>query len=280
MTEADRNDELEPSPRWLVWYPVVAVLVVALVIFLTTGGAEEETTDAALATAALPVPAGIGERAQAAAPDEQAAEVASPLRWSLESAEELSSRAGLVAGLFGERIGRLTGELGDQVAPERMLERGRVAARFVPFAGPYLRYHRARLLWASELDAEREAAKRQTVVALAELALDAGSAGLGKAASDSEGLAVALAGAVDLADFMDTAISIHELLGDPLQLEGLVAATRSVDDLAGLALVNVEGLDGFVVTLLELDPEDATRHIPAWAPELALRLGDELGLER
>ena len=282
MNDPRHQDEFPATRRWLVWYPVAAAAVILALVWVSTRGSEEQLPEDPEQGALVYVPPQERPAPEPLepAPDVERLPTSSRFTQSYGKAKDLTARAGSVAGLFGDRLGGIASSIGGRVERDKLLEHGRTAARFVPFAGPYLRYHRARLLWAEGDEADREAAKRQTVVALVELALDAGSAGLGQAASNSEGLTVALAGAVDVADFMDSALAIHEVLGDPLQLETLLAATRSVDDLAALALSNVEGLDGFVVSLLELESEDVTERIPEWAPELIDQLSDSLGLER
>ena len=233
----------------------MAVLLLALAVWMSLpgdGGDAEEN--------AIP-PVTKSEPAETALPPDNDvdAEAREPgaieglLDRSREASLATKAGVGAIAGLFGERLGRAVRYVDEHVDAQDLVEGGKKVARFIPFVGPCLRFDRAREMYRGG-DAEQQArARRQTVIALAELGLDVGSAGLGRAASGSAGMLEAMEGAVDVADFSDFLLAINEELDESVQLGGLSVANAAVDRLAGQALVEVEGLEDFVETLLQVE---------------------------
>ena len=170
--------------------------------------------------------------------------------------------ASAVASALSERVGGALGALSGHFDRDDLKEGGLKAARLAPFVGPFLRYQRARASYASD-DAEvRAAAERQTVVALAELALDASVTGVGHVAGDSEGLMHLVEGAVDAADMVDLGLSIQREFGAPLGSLQIGRLDDRIDQLAGLALTNVDGLAPLVRSLLTVEVSDWRKAVP------------------
>ncbi len=255
-----KRDPRGPEPdllrRYLLAYPVV-VLLLALAVWMSLAGDEGDAEEDATPPAVESEPA----KTASSPPDVDAeARETGALEGLLDRGRDasLATKAGVgaIAGLFGERLGRAVRYVDEHVDAQDLVEGGKKLARFIPFVGPCLRFDRAREMYRSG-DAERQArARRQTVIALAELGLDVGSAGLGRAASGSAGMLEAMEGAVDVADFSDFLLAINEELDESVQLGGLSVANAAVDRLAGQALVEVEGLEDFVETLLQVEPRE------------------------
>jgi len=262
--------DLEPERpfalwRWLRWYPLVLVALAGALWWLVPRGDEP---DAAPAPTDPPpvdeVPARAGGEVFGVAPSPE--EGPSLVERGWDRAVALEGAAERIAGAFGLRMAEGVRGLRERVGREELEAGGLKAARLTPFVGPYLRYQRARDLHATGDPALQEQARRQAVIALAELSLDVGAAGLGHAAAGSEGLLQAMEGAVEAADFADFALSLHAELGAPLGFAGLDRLDTAVDDLAALALSEVDGLAPFVDQLLTVESPDWLEAVP---PELA-----------
>jgi len=257
----DRDPDVSPVlRRWVLGYPVVA-LAVALAVWILSP--RREAADAPAPVAGL---VDTGPAQPSLAPDRVAlseqADHPSLLGRGRASARELEQRALRVADGFGHRLGDAARSVGERVEVEDIERGGAKVARLAPYVGPYLRYHRARGLYRSGDPELQAAAKRQTVLALAEMALDVSAGALGHAGSGSADLLDALEGAVDLADFAGFALSLNEELGDSLRVQRLSELDQRLEVLAGLALAEIEGLDLFVARLLEVEPGEWRDDLP------------------
>jgi hypothetical protein len=259
--------------RWLRWYPLAAAALIAVLYWLAPK-ADEAEDDAQLAAgtegAALQLEDGpVDERETGSVAVVEAKELDPELEEQGWIAEQTASA---VASALSERVGSTIGALGGRFSRDVLKEGGLKAARLAPFIGPFLRYQRARASYASDDPEVRAAAERQTVVALAELALDAGVTGVGHVAADSEGLIQLVEGAVDLADMVDLGLSIQREFGAPLGALSLGRLDDRIDQLAGLALTEIDGLAPFVRSLL-------TAEVPDWrgaVPDDAIPYVEEL----
>jgi hypothetical protein len=257
-------DKRAPKPelewrawRWLRWYPLAAAALLGLLYWLAPRRAAEPSADEGESEAPVEadeVPAVAGE---SPAPIEEELEAELEERgWIAERA------ASAVASALSERVGAGLSALGGRFDREDLKEGGLKAARLAPFVGPFLRYQRARASYASGDAEARAAAERQTVVALAELALDAGVTGVGHFAGDSEGLMHLVEGAVDLADMVDFGLNLQRELGAPLGELTLGKLDDRIDQLAGVALIEIDGLAPFVRSLLTADLPDWRAAVP------------------
>lgn len=269
----ERSDPEAEGPiavwRWLRWYPLVVAALFAILwlAWPQREGAVESDVDpaeVAAVTVVDPLPLSVGEDVERGP---------SLLARGRDRAVALEEAAERVAGAFGLRLSEGVHGLREKVGREELKSGGLKAARLTPFVGPYLRYQHARDLFATG-DAElQDEARRQTVVALAELTLDASAAGIGHAAAGAEGALQALDGAVQVVDFADFAVSLHAELGSPLGFAGLDRLDTTIDALASKALGEIDGLAPFVDRMLTLEK-------PAWlesvSPELAGQARDLL----
>jgi len=236
--------------RWLRWYPLAAAVVLALLWWLAPRHPSEPKRSEPPSNAAIaPV-------AATAASDENPHAPAEERGWIAERA------ASAVAAALSERVGSALGALSGHFDRDDLKENGLKAARVAPFVGPFLRYQRARASYASDDPEVRAAAERQTVVALAELALDASVSGVGHVAGDSEGLMHLVEGAVDVADMVDLGLSIQREFGAPLGDLAIGKLDDRVDQLAGLALERIDGLAPFVRSLLTAEVSDWRKAVP------------------
>ena len=245
---ADPEAELR-SWRWLRWYPLAAAVVLGLAYWLA--------------------PRHEGKPKPVQAPPNQASAPAAAAATKSSDSEPLEERgwvveraAAAVASALSERVGSGLSALRGRFDREDLKEGGLKAARLAPFVGPFLRYQRARASYASDDPQVRAAAERQTVVALAELALDASVTGVGHVAGDSEGLMHLVEGAVDLADMVDLGLSIQREFGAPLGSLRIGRLDERIDQLAGLALSDIDGLAPFVRSLLTAEISDWRKAVP------------------
>ena len=167
--------------------------------------------------------------------------------------QTLEERARALAGGIGTRLTTAVEYAQEHVDVETLRAGGEKLGRLVPFVGPYLRYAEARELYREDDPQARERARRLAVIALADLALDAGSAGLSKTAAGSGGALEILDGAVNLAELSAMALTIRDAFGDE----------RAVESLAGRALAEVDGLADVVEMLLTVDVRDELDTLPA-----------------
>jgi hypothetical protein len=237
------------SWRWLRWYPLAAAVLLGLLYWLAPRHAREpKPVQAPPKQAIEPAAAEAIEVPQTEAPEERG--------WIAERA------ASAVASALSERVGAGLSALRGHFDREDLKEGGLKAARLAPFVGPFLRYQRARASYASDDAQVRAAAERQTVVALAELALDASVTGVGHVAGDSEGLMHLVEGAVDVADMVDLGLSIQREFGAPLGDLAIGRLDDRIDQLAGLALERIDGLAPFVRSLLTAEVSDWRKAVP------------------
>jgi hypothetical protein len=260
--------------RWLRWYPLVLVALAGTLWWLVPRGEGPLAPPgpaAALPSAGAPTSTdGVFGLAPIPAEGPSLAERGWDRAVALEGAAER------VAGAFGLRMAEGVRGLRERVGREELEAGGLKAARLTPFVGPYLRYQHARDLHATGEPDLQARARRQTVIALAELSLDVGATGLGHAASGSEGLLHAMEGVVEAADFADFALSLHAELGAPLGFAGLDRLDGEVDELAALALREVVGLEAFVDRLLTVERPDWLEDVPPGLADEARELLAEL----
>lgn len=246
--------------RWLRWYPLALAALLGVLFWLAPRRSVEPAQEATLPPSSR------------SGPDET---LATPVASSgeLEESSWIAERAAsAVASALSERVGSALGALGGRFSREDLKEGGLKAARLAPFVGPFLRYQRARSSYASDDPDVRAAAERQTVVALAELALDASVTGMGHLGADGEGLMNLLEGAVDAADMVDFGLNLQREFGAPLGELAIGKLDERIDQLAGLALTEIDGLAPVVRSLLTLE-------IPDWrgaVPDEAIPYVEEL----
>jgi len=240
--------------RWMRWYPLALAAFLALLYWFAPRG--EEQDDVPREPQAVEVAQEVEPVGEAVLLEGSPASPVEERGWIAERA------ASAVATALSERVGAGLSALSGRFDREDLKEGGLKAARLAPFVGPFLRYQRARASYASDDSEVRAAAERQTVVALAELALDAGVTGAGHLAADSEGLMNLVEGAVDLADMVDLGLAFQREFGAPLGSLQLGRLDERIDQLAGVALVEIDGLAPFVRSLLTADLPDWRAAVP------------------